>query len=127
MWIIACLFALLAVALGALGSHALKASLSASSLAAWQTAVHYQMFHSLALLVISIEQKRAPSLYLKRAAYFFIGGIICFSGSIFLLSSKSLHIGDVISFLGPVTPIGGICFLVAWVLCILHATNNKYE
>lgn len=119
----ASIFGLTAVVFGAFGAHALKASLSASSLDAWHTAVSYQFYHTLALLFLSTFSKyRSRSIRLSY--WFYTAGIIIFSGSIYLLSLDSL-IGQNFSFLGPVTPIGGLCLIFGWVFLLLAALKNK--
>ena len=121
--ITAALFGLFAVIFGAFGAHALKASLSADALDAWKTAVSYQFYHSLALLFLSTFSKyRSRSI---RFSYWaFTLGIVLFSGSIYLLSLRSL-IGVNLSFLGPLTPVGGLLLIIGWVFLLLAALKNK--
>lgn len=114
-----------AVALGALGAHALKAKLPADSLASWQTAVQYQIVHSLALMIISLAamkgiiNRNAVKIPLALMAI----GILFFSGSIYFLSTKTLTQWP-LSWLGPVTPLGGVCFIAAWILLVLRAAER---
>ena len=97
----------LAVALGAFGAHALKATLTAhETMEVWKTAVLYHFLHALALLVLGTlptAGKIAPAL--------FLAGIVLFSGSLYLLALTNLK------WLGPITPLGGLCFLSGW-LCL---------
>ena len=117
------LLAATAVILGAFGAHALKASISSSELDAWKTAVSYQFYHSLALLFLSNFSKyRSRSIRISYWA--FTIGIILFSGSIYLLSIDGL-LGTSFSFLGPVTPIGGMLFIIGWLFLLLAALKNK--
>lgn len=92
-----------AVALGAFGAHALKTTLIAhSSRDVWHTAVLYHFLHGLALIVIaSTTQNRV-------VCYLFVAGILLFSGSLYLLATTNW------SWLGPITPLGGLCFLAGW-------------
>ena len=121
--ITAALFGLTAVIFGAFGAHALKASLSSADLEAWKTAVSYQFYHTLVLLFLSNFSKyRSRSI---RFGYWsFTAGIILFSGSIYLLSLRSL-IGINLSFLGPVTPVGGLLLILGWLFLLFAALKNK--
>lgn len=104
---------LTAVALGAFGAHALKSHLSDYQATIWEKAVHYQLFHTMVLLFMHLWYKQMPSVLKMRVIYFFIAGILCFSGSLYLLATKDL-MGLSSTLLGPITPLGGICFLLAW-------------
>ncbi len=109
----AAIFAGLAVILGALGAHALKSVLAPESLASFITAVRYQMWHSLALLALAlIAQNIKLSPWIFRL---WVLGIILFSGSIYLLTIDEL-IGVNLSFLGPITPLGGLTLIAGWIL-----------
>jgi len=106
---------LFAVVFGAFGAHALKARLSAESLAAFQTGVQYQMFHALALLGTGLLLLQfRDSVSLDWAARLFLAGIILFSGSIYLLTLTNMR------WPGPITPLGGLCFIAAWAV-LAHA------
>lgn len=101
----------ISVMLGAFGAHALKAKLSADALSAFQTAVQYQMVHSLALIAVGLWLARHPEDMLSRyAAFAFCFGILFFSGSLYGLTLGGPR------WLGPVTPIGGTLFIVGWFL-----------
>jgi len=97
------------VVLGAFGAHALKGKLSISSQATFETAVHYQMTHSLGLLVVGVLMLvlgvKTPWL---TAAWSFTVGIFLFSGSLYGLALLGWR------WLGPVTPVGGALFIVGW-------------
>ncbi|SES02424.1 DUF423 domain-containing protein [Psychrobacillus sp. OK032] len=112
--------AFLAVAFGAFGAHALKEKLSEKYLAIWETAVQYQMFHALALIAIGIlmSSKLIGSVSsLNTAGYLILAGIILFSGSLYVLSLTGIGV------LGAITPIGGVAFLVGWILIIVAAAK----
>ena len=101
----------ISVMLGAFGAHALKARLSADALSAFQTAVQYQMMHSLALIAVGLWLVRHPDDMLARyAALAFCFGILFFSGSLYGLTLGGPR------WLGPVTPIGGMLFVAGWLL-----------
>ena len=105
--IIACL----SVILGAFGAHSLKNILTATQLSGFKTGVHYQFFHSLALILVGIllgQTEEAQHAKIKRAGKFFIAGILLFSGSIYTLSLGGPR------FMGPMTPVGGLCFMIGW-------------
>lgn len=103
--------AALAVILGAFGAHALKSRLSAESLAAYQTGVQYHMFHSLGLLIVGILAERSgkPGM-VAYSGWAMLAGIVLFSGSLYALSTTGIRS------IGMITPIGGILFIVSWVI-----------
>ena len=101
----------ISVMLGAFGAHALKARMSADALSAFQTAVQYQMMHSLALIAVGLWLLRHPEDMLSRyAALAFCFGILFFSGSLYGLTLGGPR------WLGPVTPIGGTLVIAGWLL-----------
>ena len=105
----------LAVALGAFGAHALKQRLAADSLQAWQTGVEYQFVHTLALVAVALLVQKYPGQALWQwGGWLFVVGMVLFSGSLYLLSTLGLR------WLGPVTPLGGLCFMAGWA-CFLVA------
>lgn len=110
----------LAVAFGAFGAHALKEKLSEKYLAIWETAVQYQMFHALALIAVGIlmsSKLLGPVSTLNTAGYLILAGIILFSGSLYVLSLTGIGV------LGAITPIGGVAFLVGWIMIIVAAAK----
>ena len=106
--LIASVFGLISVVLGAFGAHALKRVLDPDRLASWETGVRYQMFHALALLAVGLLL--AKDWPLKPTLWLFTLGTVLFSGSIYLLA---LRIGPG-AWLGPVTPIGGLLLIAGW-------------
>ena len=119
----ASVFGILAVILGAFGAHGLKAKISASDLENWRTAVSYHFYHTLALLFLSTLVRHRDG-FINIAYYCFSLGILLFSGSLYLLATRAvtgLHAG----FLGPVTPLGGLLFILGWVFLLLAAIKNK--
>jgi len=109
---IAALLGLVAVVLGALGSHALKARLAPEALESFEVGVRYQMLHALLLLAV----EALPILierYKRIIARLVVSGVLTFSGSIYLLSTRAIS-GLDLSFLGPVTPLGGLLLIAAW-------------
>jgi len=104
------ILAFLAVALGAFGAHGLKGILSPEQLVTYQTAVDYQMWHAIGMLIIGLLQQQKASAILHKSAYFMLSGTVLFSGSLYALSLTANKT------LGMITPIGGVCLLIAWAL-----------
>lgn len=101
----------LAVILGAFGAHGLKSVLSAAQLVTFETAVRYQMYHALAILVLPSLLSVASVKWLNRAAIAFLIGIFLFSGSLYMLVMTGIKL------FGPITPLGGVGFIIGW-LCV---------
>ncbi|UII55798.1 DUF423 domain-containing protein [Cytobacillus spongiae] len=116
--IIGAIHAFLAVALGAFGAHGLEGRVEPKYLETWKTGVTYQMFHATGLLIIGVLLGKVPaSTLLSTSGWLMFVGIILFSGSLYVLSVTK------ISVLGAITPLGGVSFLVAWVLLIIAAVK----
>lgn len=96
-----------AVVLGALGAHGLRDVLAPSMLEIWQTAVQFQFWHALALVASALLAQRSHAAYL--GAVLFASGIVLFCGSLYALALGAPRM------VGAVTPLGGLCFIVAWV------------
>ncbi|MGH7673937.1 MAG: DUF423 domain-containing protein [Gemmatimonadales bacterium] len=107
------LSALVAVAAGAFGAHALRGRLSPEMLAAFETGARYHMYHALALLAVAWAATRWPGPAVRVAGWLFLAGTLVFSGSLYLLSLTGLRA------LGAITPVGGFCFLGGWVALAL--------
>ena len=123
---IAALFGALAVALGAFGAHGLqKITADEKILHGFNTAVQYQMYHSLALLFVAIAFEKFPAGLLKWAANFFIIGIILFSGSLYFLTFLKTQNIPGANIAGPVTPLGGLSFIAGWLLLFIAAVRKK--
>ena len=102
--------AFMTVVLGAFGAHALKEQLSAYGQSVYDKAIFYQMFHSLAILFVSVLQYSISDLDLSICIWLFFLGIILFSGSLYILALTN------IKWLGAITPIGGVLFIVSWLI-----------
>jgi uncharacterized membrane protein YgdD (TMEM256/DUF423 family) len=101
----------LAVAAGAFGAHALRSRLAADMLDVFQTGVTYQMYHALALLGVGLLLARFStegSTWLTVSGWMFVAGSILFSGSLYLLALSGT------TWLGAITPLGGVAFLIGW-------------
>ena len=105
----------LAVALGAFGAHALRARLSAEMLAVFETGVRYQMYHALALLLVSAMMSRMGGWLVVTGGWLFVAGIVLFSGSLYVLAFTG------ITTFGAITPIGGLAFLAGWACLAIAA------
>ena len=115
--VVGAIFALTAVMAGAFGAHGLRGIVSPRGLEIFQTAVTYQMYHSLALILIAVLSGlgvagSSGSMLLSIGAGFFATGIVLFSGSLYLLVLTPM------SWPGPITPVGGVCLMVGWALLI---------
>ena len=127
---IAGIFGAMGVALGALGAHSLKAKMALGlitpeQLNGFDTAAKYQLFHALALTIVYFGNKEKNYKWLTVAAWMFIAGIVLFSGSLYLLTTRSLTGMEFLTFLGPVTPVGGLAFMGGWICLIVHSVKQK--
>jgi uncharacterized membrane protein YgdD (TMEM256/DUF423 family) len=114
-----------AVTLGAFGAHALKARLDEYSIGIYRTGVEYQYYHVLALLAVGLLALKYPGGLLQWSAISFVIGMFFFSGSLYLLATRSLlGIESWSSILGPVTPLGGLFFIAGWILLSMHVLKN---
>ena len=112
------MLALSAVLFGAFGAHALRETLSAhDSIQTWETAVRYQMWHALALILLSMIPR--PQSMPKMAGPCFLFGSLLFSGSLYGLAL------DGPKWLGPITPLGGLCLMIGWLLLAYSSYKNK--
>lgn len=112
-YIVASILGALSVAFGAFGAHTLKELISHDQLQVYEKGVYYQFFHTVALFITAFLIERNNIKYFKLAGYCFIGGIIFFSGSLYLLSMNDM-IGLNVKIIGPITPIGGVGFIMGW-------------
>ena len=107
--VLGALFGALGVGLGAFGAHGLKDRVEESSIAIWQTAASYQMWHALALLVVAWVVSEGTSTAARVSGIAFTVGILVFSGSLYVLVLSGQK------WLGAVTPLGGLAFIVGWI------------
>ncbi|MGD6966504.1 DUF423 domain-containing protein [Rossellomorea vietnamensis] len=117
--IIGAINAFLSVAFGAFGAHALEGKISQKYIDTWNTGVLYQMFHSMGILIIGVLMGNiASSSLLNWSGWLMLIGIVLFSGSLYILSLSGIKV------LGAITPLGGVAFLIAWVLLIITAVKS---
>jgi len=110
LFLVATINGFLAVALGAFGAHGLEGKVSEKALATWEKAVHYQMFHTMAILFTALAMFKIQTASLVWSGWLFVLGIILFSGSLFIYSTTGIKM------LAMITPFGGITFLIGWIL-----------
>jgi uncharacterized membrane protein YgdD (TMEM256/DUF423 family) len=116
MWIIiSAVSGFTAVAIGAFGAHGLREKLSAEMLEVYKTGVLYQFFHTIVLLVLSLNN----SIKGKIASIFFLAGVILFSFSLYVYSTSGIR------FFAMITPVGGVCFLIGWLWLIAELIRKK--
>ena len=109
--------ALISVAAGAFGAHALRPRLTPELLAVFETAARYQMYHALGLLAVASAITRWPGALAVRAGWLFVVGTVLFSGSLYALALTG------VSWLGAITPLGGVALLAGWICLALSARD----
>ena len=119
------ILAALSVVLGAFGAHALKQLLSEKSLATFETGVRYQIYHAFALLVAGILYKEFPNKFVQISGRLFILGIILFSGSLYGLAALELTAQVGLRWIGAITPLGGLCFILGWLLLAVGVSKKS--
>lgn len=107
----------LSVALGAFGAHGLEPKISEKLMKNYQTGVHYQMIHGLGIIAVGLLAIKLTSQMLHAAGWSFLVGIIFFSGSLYLMALTGM------TKLGAITPIGGVAFIVGWLLLALSVAK----
>ena len=113
----------IAIILGAFGAHALKEKLEPAQLNSFEVGVRYQMYHGLALLALGLAANQFQ-FSLKLYNRMIIVGVIALSLSIYLLAIQGI-IGTKLSFLGPITPIGGSILIIAWIILLVRFIRFK--
>jgi len=115
---IGALSALISVAAGAFGAHALRGRLTPEYLTVFETAARYQMYHALGLLAVAWAITRWPGPLPVWAGWLFVAGTVLFSGSLYILALTGTR------WWGAITPLGGIAFLTGW-LCLALSIRNR--
>ncbi|MCY0865312.1 MAG: DUF423 domain-containing protein [Sulfobacillus sp.] len=116
---VAAVLGFLGVGLGAFGAHGLRAKITPESLAVYQTGVQYHLIHTVAMVLAALLTDRlAATNWVLLAGWFFFGGIIVFSGSLYILAISGQRRW------GAVTPIGGLLFLAGWALLAIAALSG---
>lgn len=120
--VVGALLGAIAIVLGAFGAHALKQTLEPSQMAAFDTGVTYQMYHAFFLVMVGLLPMRQSVV--KWFLWFVIAGVVCFSGSIYLLATRTITGIDIRPF-GWITPIGGLLLITAWVILLSEFLRKK--
>jgi uncharacterized membrane protein YgdD (TMEM256/DUF423 family) len=123
----ATLLGALSVGLGAFGAHLLKNLLSAQALNTFETAVRYQFYHVFALALTGILFKTYPHKFTRYAGIFFILGIVFFSGSLYQLTWLTSNGNGAFKWIGAVTPLGGLLFILGWLFLALGIRNSRIQ
>ena len=121
--IVSVLLISLGIILGAFGAHGLKQVVSPEKVASFEVGVRYQIYHGIALLILSLNASKIEGT-LKVFLAFILGGILFFSGSIYLLALNDL-LGADLSFLGPLTPVGGVLMIAGWGVLVRQLLKMK--
>ena len=108
------LFAATSVILGAFGAHALKEIIDEKHLITFETGVRYQFYHALGLMLASMLYKEYSNKFTLWACRFFVIGVCLFSGSLYALAL----LNGSYSFIGAITPLGGLSFIIGWLLLL---------
>ena len=116
-FLIAGLNGALAVAAGAFAAHGLQGRIDAHALSIFETGARYHMYHALAIGLAALAMKGAAAQTAQYAAMFFLGGILLFSGSLYILALSGVRAVAI------VTPFGGVAFLIGWVLLAYAGTR----
>ena len=115
----------ISVAMGAFGAHTLKDMVSERVLITFETAVRYQFYHLFALLAVGILYKDFKNRFMKAAGWFFIAGILLFSGSLYMLCYVQATVQPGYKWIGPITPLGGLCFIIGWIIMFLAISKKE--
>ncbi|MGS0680493.1 DUF423 domain-containing protein [Shewanella sp. 125m-7] len=119
--LLAALSGFIAVALGAFGAHGLKNVAPAELIAIFNLGVEYQFYHTFALIAVAFSGHWIKSRLLDWAGYLFIAGMVLFSGSLYLYALIGAK------WTGPVTPLGGVCFLLGWLFIAAAVWRNRVK
>jgi uncharacterized membrane protein YgdD (TMEM256/DUF423 family) len=110
-----------AVSLGAFGAHALKSRVTDDLLKVFEVGVSYQMYHALALFAVAWAATRGPGSWVNASGWLFTIGILVFSGSLYLMALSGAR------WLGAITPVGGLCFILGWIALAVAASRNYIQ
>ena len=113
------------VILGAFAAHLLGEQLTPAQQKTFQTGIEYHFIHSLAICILALSNEYLQAKWIRWVFYFFLIGVLLFSGSLYLLACKNLLNVESWKWLGPITPIGGLSFIIGWVLFAIGVSKNK--
>jgi uncharacterized membrane protein YgdD (TMEM256/DUF423 family) len=120
-----CVLCALAVGSGALGAHGLRNVLDPYSAEVYRTAVLYHFLHAIGILAVSLMSRMVRGRFIHLPFWFLLSGIILFSGSLYLLSTKELWTDSSLLWLGPLTQLGGLFFIAGWVSAAIGIFQKK--
>ncbi|GGD63659.1 DUF423 domain-containing protein [Lacimicrobium alkaliphilum] len=112
--------AMTGVMLGAFAAHGLKGRLDESLMSAFQTGVQYQLWHSLALILLVLLYRHQPQPMLQWSAISILVGVVLFSGSLYMLALTGMR------FFGPITPLGGLIMIFGWLLLVIASIRSTF-
>jgi uncharacterized membrane protein YgdD (TMEM256/DUF423 family) len=121
----ATLLGALSIALGAFAAHALKQIVSDYALGIFETGVRYEFYHVFALLASGILYKEFHNKFTRWSGIFYIAGIILFSGSLYVLAIIKASVMPGYNWVGAITPVGGLCFILGWLWLFLGITSKQ--
>jgi len=125
-FLLAAVLGAIAVATGAFGAHGLqKITTDEKILHGYHTAVQYQVYHVLALLIAAAVADKLSAKFFRWSALCFTGGILLFSGSLYLLTYLKIQGSTAAKAVGPITPLGGLFFIAGWILLGIAAIKQK--
>lgn len=123
----ACLAVAVGIVLGAFAAHGLKDKISPDRMEVFEKGVKYHLIHALALIVLSLNAGYLKEKWFRLSAWLMVLGILFFSGSLYLISTMEINgLEGMKSVIGPITPLGGLCFISAW-LVLAFAWNKKQD
>jgi uncharacterized membrane protein YgdD (TMEM256/DUF423 family) len=121
----ATILAALAVAFGAFGAHGLKQLVPPDKIDVFKTGVQYQFYHAIAIALTVIISQYMDDKWLRLSAWFFLTGILLFSGSLYILTYIAVVNSEGGKWVGAITPLGGVCFLLGWFFLTMVTLKNK--
>lgn len=116
---------MLSVILGAFAAHGLKGMIGDHAIATFETGVRYQFYHALALMFTGILFREFNSGKTRAAGWFFLAGILLFSGSLYFLTYLQATVQPGLRWVGAITPFGGVCFIGGWFMLFLAFFRKK--
>ncbi len=122
---IAAILGMLAVILGAFGAHGLETKITPDRINTYEIGIRYHFYHTFAIFFVALLSTQAENKWLNWAGYAFLLGIICFSGSLYLLACRDWLGLTSWKWLGPLTPIGGVFFILGWAFILVSSFNSK--
>lgn len=121
------ILAAVTVALGAFGAHKLDGLVADKAVKVFETGVRYQFYHVVGLALAGILYGAFPNRWVKNAGIFFLLGIVLFSGSLYILTYSTAIVSPDFKWVGPITPVGGVMFIVGWIYLAIGVAKKKTD